>query len=138
MTEYKLQLAEFFLRTFTGIIFLFQGYDKLFRIKMPGVIQVFTADADKFHIPKPLLSVIAWYTGIAEFVGGLFLLVGFFTTYALYALGLDLLLVAFAFSYMEPLWNMKHVFPRLLLIVTLLILPEAYSTICLDHFLNLK
>ena len=105
---------------------------------MPGVIQVFTADADKFHIPKPLLSVIAWYTGIAEFVGGLFLLVGFFTTYALYALGLDLLLVAFAFSYMEPLWNMKHVFPRLLLIVTLLILPEAYSTICLDHFLNLK
>ena len=34
MTDYKLAFAELFVRVFAGILFLFQGYDKLFHIKM--------------------------------------------------------------------------------------------------------
>src|ERR1044072_1070768 len=107
MNEYKFQIAELLLRTFAGILFLFQGYDKLFRIKMPGVIDVFTADADQYHIPRPALTLVAYYTSLVEFFGGFFLLAGFFTTYTLYALGIDLLLVGLAFSYMTPIWDMK-------------------------------
>src|SRR5215203_3050607 len=114
MNEYKFQIAELLVRTFAGILFLFQGYDKLFRIKMPGVIGTFITDAHKYHIPMPLVSLIAWYTSLAEFFGGLLLIFGFFTNFALYALGLDLVLVCFAFTYMEPMWNMKYVFPRFL------------------------
>jgi putative oxidoreductase len=138
MNDYKLQIAELLVRAFAGILFLFQGYDKLFRIKMPGVIDVFTADADRYHIPHPILNVVAYYTSIVEFIGGFLLLVGFFTPYALYALGFDLILVAFAFSYMTPMWDMKHMFPRLVLVATLLLMPDNYHLFSFDHYISSK
>ena len=138
MNEYKLQIAELFLRLFTGILFLFQGYDKLFRIKMPGVIETFSADAQRYHVPRPLLTGLAYFTSIVEFIGGLMLIAGFLTNYTLYAMGLDLLLVSFAFSFMEPMWNLKHVFPRFVLIITLLILPQEYQVFSLDHAFQIK
>jgi len=131
-------IAELMIRFFAGILFMFQGYDKLFRIKIAGVIEVFKADAQSNHIPAPLISGMAYYTSLAEFFGGFFLLMGFFTNYALYALGIDLLLVTIAFSYVEPMWNMKHVFPRFVLIVVLLLLPDEYRQLSVDHFLSLK
>ena len=136
--DYNIQIAEFLVRSFTGIIFLFQGYDKLFRIKMHGVIETFKSDADKFHVPRTLLKIVAYYTSIVEFVGGITLLLGFFTSISLYALGLDLILVSFAFSYIEPMWDMKHVFPRFLLIIVLLMIPLQYRLFTLDHLCNLK
>ena len=138
MDEYKVHIAELLVRSFAGILFLFQGYDKLFRIKMPGVIDAFTADAERYHIPRPILNVVAYYTSIVEFAGGFFLLIGFFTNFALYALGLDLLLVGIAFTYMHPMWDMKYVFPRLALIVTLLLMPGEYQFFSVDHFLSCK
>lgn len=138
MNEYKFQVAELLIRTFAGILFLFQGYDKLFRIKMPEVIDVFTADADRYHIPRPILTLVAYFTSIAEFFGGLFLLAGFFTSCALYVLGIDLIVVSLAFTYMRPMWDMKYVFPRLVLVVTLLLLPEGYQQFSLDYFIMNK
>ncbi len=138
MNHYNVQTAEFLIRAFTGIVFLFQGYDKLFRIKMPGVIETFKADADRFHIPHPLLTVVAYYTSIVEFVGGIMLLFGFFTSLSLYALGLDLIVVSFAFSYMKPMWDMRHVFPRFILIITLLMIPPHNRLISLDYLFNLR
>ena len=105
---------------------------------MPGVIDVFAADADRYRIPRPLLSGVAYYTSMVEFFGGFFLLAGFFTSYTLYALGLDLVLVGLAFTYMSPMWDMKYVFPRLVLVVTLLLLPEQYQYFSLDHFISTK
>ncbi|MGZ3932212.1 MAG: hypothetical protein ACXVP0_12855, partial [Bacteroidia bacterium] len=67
-----------------------------------------------------------------------FLLLGFLTNYMLYALGLDLLLVGIAFSYMEPMWDMRHVFPRFILVIVLLLLPDEYRQFTIDHILNLK
>ncbi len=138
MNEYKFQVAELLIRVFAGILFFFQGYDKLFRIKMPGVIDVFSADAKHYHIPRPLTTLVAYYTSLAEFAGGFFLLVGFFTTYTLYALGFDLVLVGFAFSYMTPVWDMKHVFPRLALLTVLLLMPEHYQHFSLDHLIRTR
>lgn len=138
MTDPKFQIAEFLIRIFAGILFLFQGYDKLFKIKMKEVISTFAIDTDRQKIPRPFVTLIAYYTSIVEFGGGILLICGLFTNYTLYALGLDLVLVCFAFSYMQALWDMKHVFPRFLLIILLLLLPEHYNFISLDHFLNFK
>lgn len=138
MSEYKLQIAELLVRSFAGILFLFQGYDKLFGIKMRGVIEVFTADADRYHIPLPMIKLVAYYTSIVEFFGGIFLLFGFFTSYALYALGLDLIVVGIAFSYMTPVWDMKFVFPRLTLVAALLLFPDHYQFFSLDYFISTK
>lgn len=129
-------MGELLLRVFTGLLFLYQGYDKLFRIKMPGVIDAFSADAQRYHVPGGLLKLVAYYTSVAEFAGGMLLVLGLFTPFALYALGIDLLLVSLAFSYMNPMWDMKHVFPRLILVAALLLLPEQFRLVAIDHFLN--
>lgn len=138
MSDYKLEIAELLVRTFAGILFLFQGYDKLFRIKMPGVIDAFAADANRYHIPRPILSIVAYYTSIVELLGGFFLIAGFLTSYTLYALGIDLVLVSLAFSFMNPMWDMKYVFPRFVLLIVVLIMPENYQLFSVDHLINLK
>jgi len=136
MSEYKLQIAEALIRIFAGILFLFQGYDKLFRVKMNGVIATFLEEAEHHHIHKPWVTVIAWYTSIVEFFGGLLLIFGLFTNYSLVFLGIDLVLVAFAFSVMDPVWDLRHVFPRLMLIVTLLLLPNEWNKLSIDFLLK--
>ena len=40
-----------------------------------------------------------------------------------------------AFSIMRPMWDLQHVFPRLALLVAVLILPEAWDLISIDNFL---
>lgn len=138
MEDHKLQIAELFIRLFAGILFLFQGYDKLFKVKMKGVIFSFTADSDRQNIPRGFVTLVAYYTSIIEFAGGILLMLGLFTNFTLYALGFDLLLVCFAFTYLQPMWDMKHVFPRFLFIVLLLLLPSSYNGFSLDTFLNFK
>ncbi|MDP1800687.1 MAG: DoxX family protein [Bacteroidota bacterium] len=136
MSDHKFQLAELLIRLFAGILFLFQGYDKLFKIKMKGVISSFTVDSDRQNIPRGMVALLAYYTSVTEFAGGILLMLGLFTNFTLYALGLDLLLVCFAFTYMQPIWDMKHVFPRFLLIVLLLLLPTSYNEFSLDALLD--
>lgn len=136
MAEYKLYIAETMVRVFAGILFFFQGYDKLFKIKMPGVIDTFMRDASRRNIGRPFVSLVAYYTSIVEFVGGILLVLGLLNNYALYALGIDLLLVCFAFSFMEPMWDLKHVFPRFLLIILLLLLPLEQNILSLDYLIN--
>ncbi|MEO6305496.1 MAG: DoxX family protein [Bacteroidia bacterium] len=138
MFEFKLQFTELLIRSFLGFLFLFQGYDKLFKIKMKGVIATFTVDSDKQHIPRGFVIMMAYYTSIIELIGGVCLLLGLFTTYTLFALGFDLLLVCFAFSYMQPMWDLKHVFPRFLLIIILLVFPENDHVFSLDGLLQLR
>ena len=138
MTDYKWQVAELLVRIFAGILFFFQGYDKLFKIRMPGVIDAFAADAERNRIPHALLSVVAYVTSIAEFVGGLLLVLGLCTTFALYALGIDLLVVCLAFTYMKPIWDMKFVFPRFALVIFLLLMPDNYRYFGIDQLINLK
>jgi putative oxidoreductase len=137
MSDHKMYIAELLVRTFAGILFLFQGYDKLFRIKMHDVIEVFKTDAESYHVPRPLLNLLAYYTSIAEFFGGILLLSGLFINYALYAIGLDIILVCAAFTYMTPMWNMKYVFPRFILVITLLMVPTEWHYYSLDRILGL-
>lgn len=138
MAEYKLQAAELLLRVFTGILFLFQGYDKLFVVKIAGVVDTFKAEAGRQNIPGFMVTAMAYYTSIVEFAGGLLLIFGLFVNYTLYLVGLDLLLVCFAFSFMKPMWDMKHVFPRLILVTLLLVLPSEHCHFSLDYLFNLK
>lgn len=138
MLEYKLQFAEFIIRLFVGILFFTQGYDKVFNIKIMGVVDNFLADAEHLHIHKPMVTLFTYITSFVEFIGGFLLLIGLFTNYTLIMLGFDLVLVCVAFSLIRPMWDMQYVFPRLVLIIFLLVLPGEYSKFGFDHFLNIK
>ena len=134
----KYEFAELLLRIFCGIVFLFQGYDKLFKLKISGVTESFQVNAQKHHIPSFVLTMVAAFTSFAEFFGGLLLILGLFKLYALAFLGFDLILVAIAFSLLEPVWDMRHVFPRLLMIIALLVMPYEWGRFSLDYFLKLN
>ncbi|MGZ3942747.1 MAG: DoxX family protein [Bacteroidia bacterium] len=136
--QYKLEITEAILRAFTGILFLFQGYDKIFRVKVSGVIETFLEEAEQHHIHKPWVSIVAYYTSFVEFIGGALLILGLFTDYSLIALGIDMVMVGLAFSIMNPVWSLSHVFPRLILIVTLLIIPDEWNKLSLDFLFTLK
>jgi putative oxidoreductase len=137
MLEYKFQITELIIRLFAGILFFFQGYDKIFKIKMPNVINTFMGDAQEHNVPAPLVTSMAYFTSFTELIAGLFLTLGLFTDISLYFLGLDLILVCFAFSLINPIWDMKHVFPRFLLVILLLLLPESNNVFSLDSILNI-
>jgi putative oxidoreductase len=129
----KFQIAELILRMFCGIIFLYQGYDKLFKVKISGVTEAFMANAHNVHISSLVLKTAATFTSIVEFTCGLMLIIGLFKTIALTLLGLDMIIVGLAFSMLEPVWDMRHVFPRLLLVFFLLILPGEWEFFSLDY-----
>jgi putative oxidoreductase len=125
--EYKYYLIELIPRVFCGIIFLFQGYDKLFNVKIQGVVETFLFETRQRHVPKILLHGMAVFVSNVEFVGGALLILGLFKTAILTLFGLDLIFVAIAFSYMNPVWDMKHVFPRLILILVLFVMPDRWN-----------
>jgi putative oxidoreductase len=100
---------------------------------MSNVINTFMGEADRHHIPYPMVVTISYFTSIVEFIGGIALILGLFSNYALYLLGIDLLLVCFAFSIVNPMWDTRHVFPRFILVILLLLLPIEYCKISIDY-----
>ncbi len=134
--EFKYYLVEAIPRIFCGVIFLFQGYDKLFNVKINGLIEIFALESKKRQVPKFLLGFMAVYTSIIEFTGGILLILGLFKNIVLTLFGLDLIFVAIAFSYMNPVWDMKHVYPRLMLVLTLFVMPNDWNYFSLDNLMT--
>lgn len=127
----------FILRVILGILFFFQGYDKVFKVKMPGVIEFFKEESRHRPIPHFLLAVSAYFTSYVEFICGGLLILGLFKYAALYLLGLDLIIVCGAFSMLKPMWDMQLLFPRLILLGIVLFLPSAWDVLTLDYLLGI-
>jgi len=136
MNDYLFNIFELLVRIFTGVIFLFQGYDKLFVVKLNQVVDTFDDEAEKKHIPKTLVVLSTYYSSLVEFFGGIFLMIGLFKPIVLTLLSLDLIMVAIAFSSLEAMWDMKHVFPRLVLVSALMIIPPHWEFFSLSNLLH--
>lgn len=137
MTEINNEaILVFILRVILGLLFFFQGYDKVFKVKTPGVLDFFKSELGNIKIPDPVLKLSTYYTSYVEFICGALLIIGLFTKYALYLLGFDLILVVGAFSLIKPMWDMQLLFPRLVLLSILLYLPEEWNIISADHILK--
>ena len=130
-----LVFLSFFIRVVAGILFFFQGYDKVFHIGIQGVINTVGPSYRAKGFPAVSVKLISYLTSWIELVGGLLLIVGFLTYPAIYILGIDLIIVIFGMSILEPVWDMKLVFPRLVLLSVLLLLPEGADLLSLDHLL---
>src|ERR1700743_2897514 len=91
-----------FTRALLGIIFLMQGFGKIFVFTVPVVYNKFFRDFEATFLPKWLIWATAYYTSYIELVGGLLLIVGLFRRWALYLLAIDLVVVAFGHGLMEP------------------------------------
>ena len=125
--------SEFIARVFLGLLFFLQGYDKVFRLKVKNIIgEIHTPLATK-GIPEFISTVGAYITSYVELICGATLILGFATYWSLYLLGFDMLFVALAFGIVEPMWDMKHIFPRMALLIFLLISPSQWEVISVDY-----
>jgi putative oxidoreductase len=129
-------ILYFVLRVILGILFFMQGYDKVIKVKMEGVIKSFRYEFNNVKMPNFILVLSAYFSSFVELVGGLALILGIFTKYALFLLGVDLILVTVAFSLINPVWDMKIVFPRIILWTLLMIINDTYNLISIDYFIG--
>ncbi|PHR26971.1 MAG: hypothetical protein COA38_13945 [Fluviicola sp.] len=125
------------IRLVLGLIFFFQGYGKIFSW---GVENIYESElflgAYKDLLPDFIIHGTAYYTSYIELLGGFILLFGFKTNYVLYALVSVLVIVTFGHGLAEPIWDLSHVMFRLILLVTLLLLPREWDRFSLDHLLR--
>ena len=125
-SDFNLKIAELFLRCFLGILIAFQGYDKLFIVKQKNVIITFKEDAERKHVPYFIIVFTSYFTSITEFFGGILLILGLFHNIVNLFIALDLIIVGLAFSFLKPVWDLHHVFPRVILITLILILSNYF------------
>ncbi len=137
LDQNKYEIFSLLVRVFTGFLFLFQGYDKLFKIGIKECLRTFKNDSERLNVPNSLLWLVLGFTSFVEFVGGVFLIFGFLYTYTLVFLGIDLIIVAVAFGMVQPMWDTKHAFPRFLLIVLNMFVLIQFNKYTLDKLFNL-
>ena len=137
MLDYRYYIIELVLRLFLGILLFFQGFDKVFRVKVKGVYETFETEAvENNHIPKSLLYFSAFFTSYTELIAGFLLITGLFKYWALTFIGLDLLIASLAFSIVKPMWDTRFVFPRLAVLTALFILPHEWEAISIDNLIQ--
>ncbi|MFI5164057.1 MAG: DoxX family membrane protein [Bacteroidia bacterium] len=124
-------------RIFLGLLFFFQGFDAVFNIKIKGIVETIHQPLLDKGIPKFFISAGAWFTSYIELVGGFLLIIGFAKYYAMYLLGLDLLFAAIAFGIIKPMWDTQFVFPRLAILIFLLVIPSEWDVISVDYVWSL-
>lgn len=128
-------IALLLLRLTTGILFFYQGYDKLFRLGTSKVLDTISDPLRKTLLPIPALRPLVFISSWIELMSGLCLILGLFNTYALIALSADLAVVALIFSSMKAMWDMQFYFPRLTMVLALLLLPREADIYTLERLI---
>jgi uncharacterized membrane protein YphA (DoxX/SURF4 family) len=134
--DFNLQLVDFVLRSITGILFLFQGYERAFDMKANEIVSAFQTDFIKKILPLPVLKFTVHLSAYIELIGGIMLFIGFQRDIALYVLSAQLIFVSIAFSLVRPMWDMQYFFPRFVFIIALLVLPPEWDKFSIDHLLK--
>lgn len=119
--------AALFARALLGIIFLMQGYGKIFTYTVPKLYDMFFKDFEKTFLPKWLIWGTAYYTSYVEMICGFLLIIGLFRKYALHLLAIDVLIVSFGHGLLEPIWDLQHVIPRAILLLAILLIPAQWD-----------
>ncbi|MDO8998629.1 MAG: DoxX family protein [Bacteroidota bacterium] len=132
INQYHEIAAIFIARVFLGILFFFQGYDAIFNIKISNVIETYQNTFTNVRMPRFLIVLATWFTSYTELICGFLLIIGLFEYVALFLLGLNLIIAAIGFGINTAMWDSKYVFPRLVLILLLLIVPETWDAWSLD------
>ncbi|WP_086477542.1 DoxX family membrane protein [Arenibacter amylolyticus] len=139
MIDLNKTVAVLTLRLILGFIFFMQGFGKVVTWGMEKVFQAdFFQGTFEDLLPAPIIWITAYYTSYVELIGGLLLVLGFKTNYALYALASVLVVVTFGHGLAEPIWDLSHVMYRTILLVALLLLPREWDRFSLDNIIKKK
>lgn len=135
ITPYHEIAAAFVARVFLGLLFFFQGYDAVFNVKIRNVIETYESSFANKGIPRFLTVCGSWFTSYVELVCGALLIFGLFEYPSLFLLGINLIVASIAFGITSPLWDMRFAFPRLILVLFLLVIPHEWNAWSLDRII---
>lgn len=134
--ELNRSVALLTMRMLLGLIFLMQGYGKVFTMGVENMFHSgFFYGTFKDLLPDTVIWSTAYYTSYVELIGGLLLVLGFKSRYALFALASVLIIVSFGHGLAEPIWDLSHVMYRAILIIGLLLLPTEWDNYSLDRLI---
>ena len=123
-------------RTILGLLFLFQGYDKIFRVGIRQVSNAVNSGIGNGNLSPGLVNTIVFISSWIELIAGAMLILGIFKTIAAMVLCLNLIVVATGFSLSKPIWDEMHVFVRLSLLLLVMLLPEQWDQFSLDNLIK--
>jgi putative oxidoreductase len=135
LNEQHFFAGAFIARVFLGCLFLFQGYDAVFRIKIKNVIATYQNSFTNRGIPKSVTVLASWFTCYTELICGALLILGLYQYVALYLLGINLVVAAIGFGITTPMWDTRYVMPRLILLLLLLFIPSQYNAWSIDYLI---
>lgn len=135
-TEGGYGYAYLVVRIILGILFFFQGYDKVFRIGLANTALHVKEEYKERSLPLWFIHFSVWISSLIELLCGLLLVVGLFQDIALFLLGLHFIMLALAFSYLQPIWDMRHYATRLALFLFLLLIPGRDAALSIDLYLH--
>ena len=136
LIKYHESLAVLIARLFLGILFFFQGFDAVFRVRVSNVIQAYQSQFTSNRMPRLLIVLGTYFTSYVELICGFLLIIGFFEFSSLFLLGTSLIVASIAFSVISPMWDMKFLFPRLLLLLFLLLMPITFDIFSVDSLIE--
>jgi uncharacterized membrane protein YphA (DoxX/SURF4 family) len=128
----------FMVRFILGSLFLFQAYDKLFRIGMDSTFNSIYPSYSTHNFPKWFMKLSIWCSTYIELIGGAFLILGLFKPLTILFLGINMMMVTLGFSFLKGMWDMEHVFPRLILLLIISVMPFGWDTWSLDYLLSIE
>lgn len=135
MEIYKEHFVFVLLRIALGALFFFQAYDKFARIGLRNVSSEVSAGNSDKGIPTWFSRISVYISSYIELIAGLLLIFGIFTNIMLYLLGIHMIMLFFAFGYLQGLWDMRYVFPRFAILITLFLLPSEWNTLSIDFLM---
>ncbi|MFT6166958.1 MAG: putative oxidoreductase [Vicingaceae bacterium] len=124
------------LRVILGSLFFFQAYDKIVRIGLVENFQIYREACESKKVPLWFMKASVFLSSYIELIGGFLLIVGFFKSYTMLFLGIDLIMVSIGFGYLQGLWDMRHVFPRIVLLSLLYLIPDGQDIWSVDFLFS--
>lgn len=126
----------FMIRVILGSLFFFQAYEKLFRIGLDESYRVFQEDAQRKNVPIWFMKGSVIISSYIELIAGFMLIIGFFQSYAMFLLGINLIMVSIGFGYLQGLWDIRHVFPRIVLLALLYVIYDGPHLWSIDNLIQ--
>jgi len=130
--------ARFFARIVLGLTFFMAGWFKCFSMgPLVHAREHFAGPYADTWIPHALLIGLGAAIPVVELLAGLALLIGLRTRDSLVVLGGILIVVTYGHLLKDPFFSLQaHIYPRLILLVIVLVLPAVEDRLALDRWLG--
>jgi uncharacterized membrane protein YphA (DoxX/SURF4 family) len=131
-----LPMATLLVRVVLGVLFFMQGYDKIFKIGIGATAEAALTPVTYRIFGKSIFKMLVLVSSWIELVAGALLIAGFQRYAAFILLSADMLVTGIIFTLIKPMWDMQFYFPRIAMLVFLMIIPPGWDIFNIDSLLE--